>query len=78
MVTAPRMSGSTAFTVGGGGRVSMPRIRSVIQWPRITGEVVVPLAVTLSTLACVIRPPRGLSGGSVDLRIATPVTPGMP
>ena len=67
MVTAPRMSGSTALTDGGGGGV-WPRIRSVIQWPRRTGEVVVPLAVTLSTLAWVITPPRRLSAGSVTLR----------
>ena len=78
MVTAPRMSGSTAGTLGGGGGVSMPRMRSMIQSPRSTGEVVVPLAVTLSTLACVIRPPRALSGGSVTRRIAAPCTPGMP
>ena len=62
------MSGSTASTVGGGGGVSSPRIRSVIQWPRSTGEVVVPLAVTLRTLACVITPPRRLSAGSFTLR----------
>ena len=30
-----------------------PRMRSVIQTPRSTGEVVVPLAVTFKTLACV-------------------------
>ena len=72
------MSGSTASTVGGGGGVSSPRIRSVIQWPRSTGEVVVPLAVTLRTLACVISPPRRLSAGSFTLRKATPETPRMP
>ena len=44
----------------------------------MTGEVVVPLAVTLSTLACVINPPRGLSGGTFTLRMFTPLTPGMP
>ncbi len=78
MVTAPRISGSTAFTFGGGGRVSIPRMRSVIQWPRSTGEVVVPLAVTFSTLAIVIRPPRSLPRGSATRRIAAPATPGMP
>ena len=31
----------------------------MIHTPRITGEVVVPLAVTLSTLAWVSSPPRG-------------------
>ena len=50
----------------------------MIQWPRSTGEVVVPLAVTFSTLACVISPPRTLSGGSFTLRNSTPVTPRMP
>ena len=33
----------------------------------MTGEVVVPLAVTFSTLAIVSTPPRWLSGGSVHL-----------
>ncbi len=40
----------------------------MIQCPRSTGEVVVPLAVTLRTLACVISPPRTLSAGSFTLR----------
>ena len=72
------MSGSTASTDGGGGGVSSPRMRSVIQCPRSTGEVVVPLAVTLRTLACVISPPRTLSAGSFTLRKLTPETPLMP
>ena len=50
----------------------------MIQCPRSTGEVVVPLAVTLSTLACVISPPRTLSAGSFTLRKLTPETPLMP
>jgi hypothetical protein len=50
----------------------------VIQWPRSTGEVVVPFAVSLSTLAMVMRPPRSLSRGSTTRRIAAPFTPGMP
>ena len=66
MVTAPRMSGSTAGTDAGGSGISTPRMRWTIQLPRSTGEVVVPLAVTLSTLACVMKPPRGLSGGKID------------
>ena len=37
--------------------------------PRTTGEVVVPFAVTLSTLAWVNRPPRGLSAGSGTRRM---------
>ena len=74
MVVAPRVSGSTAGTLGGGGGGGWPRMRSMIHAPRSTGEVVVPLAVTLSTLACVIRPPRGLSAGSATRRSATPST----
>lgn len=50
----------------------------MIQTPRTTGEVVVPLAVTLSTLACVRKPPRTLSFGKETLRKAEPVTPGRP
>ena len=47
----------------------------MIQAPRLTGEVVVPLAVTLKTLACVNKPPRALPFGKVTGRKATPVTP---
>ena len=50
----------------------------MIQAPRRTGEVVVPLAVTFSTLAWVSSPPRGLSAGSGTRRRATPSTPGRP
>ena len=78
MVVAPRVSGSTAGTLGGGGGGGWPRMRSMIHAPRRTGEVVVPLAVTLSTLACVSRPPRGLSAGSGTRRSATPSTGGRP
>jgi hypothetical protein len=35
------------------------------------GDVVVPFAVTFSTLAIVITPPRWLSGGSATLRNPT-------
>ena len=45
---------------------------------RITGDVVVPFAVTFKTLAWVKIPPRTESLGSVILRMATPVTPGIP
>ena len=41
MVTAPRMSGSTAGTFGGGGAGGVPRMRSSTHAPRTTGEVVV-------------------------------------
>ncbi len=66
MVTAPRISGSMAGTPAGWA-VWKPRIRSMIQTPRITGEVVVPFAVTLRMLACVMIPPRTESFGSVHL-----------
>ena len=52
--------------------MSKPTMRSMIHLPRMTGEVVVPLAVTFRTLAWVIRPPRGLLAGSVTRRIETP------
>ena len=64
MVVAPRVSGVIASTPDGGGGMCRPMMRSITQAPRTTGEVVVPLAVTRSTLACVIRPPRGESFGS--------------
>ena len=68
IVVAPRMSGSTASTSGGGLGGGVPRMRSSTHAPRRTGEVVVPLAVTFSTLAIVSTPPRWLSGGSSTLR----------
>ena len=46
------------------------------QAPRMTGEVVVPLAVTLSTAACVMKPPRTLPAGKETLRSFTPSTGG--
>ena len=61
----------------GGGGISKPTIRSMIHLPRSTGEVVVPFAVTFSTLAWVIRPPRTLCAGSATRRMATPSTPGI-
>jgi hypothetical protein len=51
IVAAPRMSGSTAGTLFGGGGGGWPKMRSIIQAPRTTGEVVVPFAVTFSTAA---------------------------
>lgn len=41
----------------------------MIQTPRRTGEVVVPLAVTLRTLAWVRRPPRTESLGRATRRM---------
>ncbi len=74
IVWAPRRSGSTAGTGGGGGE-GWPRIRSMIQAPRSTGEVVVPLAALISTLVWVKSPPWMLSFGNSTLRSATPRTP---
>ena len=47
------MSGSIAGTFGGGGGTGFPKMRSLTQTPRTTGDVVVPLAVTFNTAACV-------------------------
>ena len=58
-------------------RAVRPAICFITHAPRFTGEVVVPLAVTLKTLACVRNPPRWLSGGNGTLRNAEPDTPGM-
>ena len=44
----------------------------MIHVPRRTGEVVVPLAVIFSTLACVSKPPLTESGGNVTRRIFDP------
>ena len=48
----------------------------MIQAPRRTGDVVVPLAVTFNTLAWVIKPPRTLSLGNDTRRKLTPSTGG--
>ena len=61
--------------VDGGG---VPRMRSSTQAPRVTGDVLVPLAVTFSTPAIVSAPPRWLPGGSGTRRNSHPLTPGMP
>lgn len=52
-------------TSSGGFGGGVPRIRSSTQEPRIMGEVVVPLAVTLRMLPMVSSPPRWLSLGKV-------------
>ena len=62
--------------LGGGGVGVFPRMRSITHTPRITGEVLVPLAVTLSTLPWDRNPPLGEPAGSFTLRISIPVTPG--
>jgi len=64
IVVAPRVSGSSAGTLGGGGCGGFPNSRVIIQTPRLTGEVVVPFAVTFKTLAWVSNPPRLLAGGN--------------
>ena len=78
MDLAPRMSGSTAGTLAGGGGGGSPMMRSMTQAPRTTGEVVVPLLVTLRIAAWVRRPPSGLPAGSETLRIAEPWSGGRP
>jgi len=45
---------------------------------RVTGEVVVPFAVSLWIAACPNRPPRRLSSGSAIFRTSTPWTPAIP
>ena len=74
---APATSGSMAGTSGGGGSGGRPTIFRCTHAPRFTGEVVVPLAVTFSTLACVRMPPRWQPAGSGTRRTAAPATPGM-
>ena len=59
---------------GGGGGAGVPSRLSRMNWPRFTGEVRVGLEVTSKIDACVSTPPRGLSLGSVTLRISLPVT----
>ena len=49
-----------------------------MNWPRFTGEVRAGVEVTARTDPCVSTPPRGLSLGSVTLRISEPSTPGNP
>ena len=78
IVMAPRISGSIAGTLAGGGGGGLPKSRVVIQAPRLTGEVVVPFAVTFNVLACVRKPPRTESFGKFTGRTATPSTFGMP
>ena len=46
---------------------------SRMNWPRFTGEVRVGLEVTSKIDPCVSTPPRGLSLGSVTLRISLPL-----
>jgi len=71
---APRMSGSTAGTFSGGGGGGSPRSRAITHAPRRTGEVDVPLAVTLRTAPCVSSPPRGEPAGRGTARSADPLT----
>src|SRR4051812_32709819 len=76
IVFAPRISGSTAGTLGGGGGGGSPIRCFMIHAPRITGEVVVPFDVTRMIAPCVSKPPYGLPAGSGAFRIREPVTGG--
>jgi len=53
-------------------------MRSITHAPRRTGDVVVPFAVTLSTPAIVISPPRGEPAGNATRRSADPSTGASP
>src|SRR6185295_11000292 len=72
------MSGSTGVMLGGGGGTESPSSLRATQTPRLTGDVVVPFAVTLSTADWVQRPPSGEDSGSVTFRSSLPETPGRP
>ena len=63
---------------GGGGGDGRPNKFDTTKFPRGMGDVVVPFAVTFNTLACVSKPPRGLSDGSATRRISCPVTSATP
>ena len=76
MVVAPRMSGSTAGTLFGGGGGGWPSSFSMIQTPRSTGEVVVPFAVCFISAAWVMSPPYGLPFGKATRCMAEPLTRG--
>ena len=76
MLVAPRISGSTAGTFSGGGGGRSPSSRVITHAPRFTGEVEVPLAVTLRIAPCVSKPPRGEPAGRGTGRTAEPLTGG--
>ena len=78
IVVAPRVSGSMDPTPGGGLDGGVPSRRLRTKLPRGTGEVFVPLAVTLSTLAWVRMPPRGLPSGSRTFWNSSPSMSGIP
>src|SRR5262245_13945113 len=67
-------SGGTLFGGGGGGAF---RMFSRIHLPRSTGDVRVAYDETVSTLACVSTPPRGVFFSST-LRNSAPFTSAMP
>ena len=70
--------GDTGSMLGGGGGIGVPSRRSATHTPRLTGEVIVPLAVTFIGAAWVQMPPNGEPAGSSTSRSAKPSTPGMP
>ncbi len=78
MVVVPRVSGSRPSTPAGGGGAGCPNRFASTKLPRGTGDVVVPFAVTFSTLACVSSPPRGRSAGNATRRMCCPSTAGNP
>ena len=51
MVVVPRVSGSRPAMLGGGGGAGWPSRFASTKLPRGTGDVTVPLAVSLRTLA---------------------------
>ena len=58
MVLAPRRSGESGSTSGGGGEGGVPKIFSSNHTPRTMGEVSTPLAVAVITAGMVRMPPR--------------------
>ena len=57
---------------GGGGGGGLPSNCSSTHLPRFTGEVRVGFEVTVSTLACVSRPPRAVPAS--DTRFHSPLS----
>jgi hypothetical protein len=64
-------------TPGGGSGGGSPRMLSRIHLPRFTGDVLVGFEVTVSTLACVTTPPRGVPANETRRNFG-PFTPLIP
>src|SRR4030095_3614350 len=71
-----RLLSSMLGTFGGGGGGGSPSNCSRIHLPRFTGEVRVGFDVTVSTLACVSRPPRGVTAGETRVKLLPSKLPG--